>query len=61
MNTLCQGSAADLVKKAMISIDKKLPLGSYMLMQIHDELLFEVPEMEVPSVQVTFELALFLS
>jgi DNA polymerase-1 len=45
INTPLQGTAADLIKMAMIQIDKiiykdKEPLG-YMLVQIHDELLFE--------------------
>ena len=49
INTVIQGSAADLIKQAMILIyqcmaDQKLQ--SRMLLQIHDELVFEVPEEE---------------
>ncbi|MEF3191886.1 MAG: DNA polymerase I, partial [Campylobacterales bacterium] len=47
VNTLFQGSAADIIKMAMIRIyDELLREGSpaQMLLQIHDELIFEVPE-----------------
>lgn len=46
VNTVIQGSAADLIKKAMVQIHQKLPLLSFparMLLQIHDELVFETP------------------
>jgi len=46
VNTPLQGTNADLIKQAMIEIQQKLPslpFESYMLLQIHDELLFEVP------------------
>ncbi len=46
INTLIQGSAADLIKKAMIAIHRRLPQvapGARLLLQIHDELLFECP------------------
>ena len=45
-NTPIQGSAADLCKLAMLAIDRELPRaapGARMLLQIHDELVFEVP------------------
>lgn len=51
VNTPIQGSASDLIKLAMISIDaeiKKRALGSRMLLQIHDELLFDLPKKELP-------------
>ncbi len=46
INTPIQGTAADLIKKAMVDISlrlKKEKLGAQMLLQVHDELLFEVP------------------
>ena len=49
VNTVIQGSAADLIKQAMIRIYQCMAeekLQSRMLLQIHDELVFEVPEEE---------------
>jgi DNA polymerase-1 len=49
INTPIQGTAADLIKKAMIDISlalRKQKLGAQMLLQVHDELLFEVPHEE---------------
>ncbi|HEX2776440.1 MAG TPA: DNA polymerase I [Candidatus Acidoferrales bacterium] len=50
MNTPMQGSAADLIKLAMIELDRRLPkdFKSRMILQVHDELLFEGPEEEIP-------------
>ncbi len=53
VNTPIQGTAADLIKKAMINIHEKLKgegFRSRMLLQVHDELLFEVPEDEVETI-----------
>ncbi|MSR40693.1 MAG: DNA polymerase I [Phycisphaerales bacterium] len=47
VNSVVQGSAADLIKKAMLAVAEKLPTeipGGRMILQIHDELLLEVPE-----------------
>lgn len=47
INSVVQGSAADLIKQAMLNIDRQIKARSMpakMLLQIHDELLFETPE-----------------
>jgi len=52
LNSPLQGTAADLIKLAMISIDKRLRLEKFaarMILQVHDELLFEAPAMEINS------------
>src|SRR4030065_550620 len=50
VNTPVQGSAADMIKLAMINIQRRLikeGLKAKMILQVHDELLFEVPEEEL--------------
>ncbi len=52
VNTVIQGSAADLIKRAMLAVDRRIRaegLSARMLLQIHDELVFEVPAAEVPA------------
>lgn len=53
VNSPLQGTAADLIKLAMVRIDRELERGQLeasMLLQVHDELVFEVPPEEVPAV-----------
>ncbi len=55
INSVVQGSAADLIKLAMINLHRELP-GRHpharMLLQIHDELVFEAPESEAEPVRL---------
>lgn len=50
VNTPLQGSAADLIKLAMLEVDKRIQsqkLKSYLILQVHDELIFECPDEEI--------------
>ncbi|HET7857486.1 MAG TPA: DNA polymerase I [Gaiellaceae bacterium] len=54
VNFVMQGSNADIIKKAMVSIHRRLRdegRGAKLVLQVHDELLLEVPEKEVSSVR----------
>lgn len=54
LNAPIQGSAADIIKKAMIDLDSQLRrrgLEAEMLLQVHDELVLEVPEAEMTEVE----------
>lgn len=51
VNSPIQGTAADIIKKAMIDIGhwmREAAVASRMILQVHDELIFEVPEGEIP-------------
>jgi DNA polymerase I len=55
INTPLQGSAADLIKMAMLQIDKLLTsrkMESQMVLQIHDELIFEAPDHELDELKI---------
>ncbi len=58
VNSVIQGSAADIIKRAMIAIAARLNRErreARMLVQVHDELLFEIPPREVESVAALVE------
>lgn len=58
INAPIQGSAADMIKLAMINIHKELATGKYktrMLLQVHDELIFDVPKDEVDVIKPVIE------
>jgi DNA polymerase-1 len=61
INTVIQGSAADLIKQAMINVSERIQsqrprgLQARMLLQIHDELVFEVPSNEIDTLAALVE------
>ena len=54
INTPIQGTAADIIKMAMINIHDRLMnegFNTKLLLQVHDELVFEVPEQEIEAIR----------
>lgn len=54
INTPIQGTAADIIKLAMVNVDRRLRdrgLRSQMILQVHDELIFEVPTDEIETMK----------
>jgi DNA polymerase-1 len=54
VNFVMQGTAADVIKKAMVAIHRRLRdegRAARLVLQVHDELLLEVPEVEVSAVR----------
>jgi len=55
INSPIQGSAADIIKLAMVNIDRRLAAGGFktrMILQVHDELIFDVPSEELCEVAI---------
>jgi DNA polymerase-1 len=53
MNSPIQGTAADIIKLAMIAVDRELKAGGFaakLILQVHDELIVEAPEAEAEAV-----------
>ncbi|MEE8474353.1 MAG: DNA polymerase I [Myxococcota bacterium] len=56
VNSVVQGTAADLIKKAMLAVDAALEAEAFrarMILQVHDELVFEAPESELERLTAT--------
>jgi DNA polymerase-1 len=54
VNFVMQGTAADVIKRAMVSVHRRLRdegRGAHLVLQVHDELLLEAPEVEVSAVR----------
>lgn len=61
INTPIQGTAADIIKKAMIDVDvalRKSGLQSKLLLQVHDELIFEGPKKEMDALETLVKQAM---
>jgi DNA polymerase-1 len=55
MNMPIQGSAADILKLAMLALESPVTPGTRMVLTVHDELVFEVPEAEVAEAMAAIE------
>ena len=58
LNTPIQGTSADIIKKAMVDIGKELKLRNLktkMILQVHDELLFDCAEDEIETVKALIQ------
>jgi DNA polymerase-1 len=53
-----QGSAADILKLAMLSLRNPVTPGTRMILSVHDELVFEVPEAEVEEAKAAIRSAM---
>ena len=54
VNSPIQGSAADLIKIAMLRVDRRIDqegLRARMIIQVHDELVFDCPDNELPALE----------
>jgi DNA polymerase I len=61
INTPIQGTAADIIKLAMLRADRELhrrKLGARLILQVHDELVLEVPEEELPATRELLQAAM---
>src|SRR6187431_530065 len=58
MNMPIQGTAADLLKLAMLALRKPVTPGARMILSVHDELVFEVPEAEVAEAEAKIKAAM---
>ncbi|HEU5072521.1 MAG TPA: DNA polymerase, partial [Polyangiaceae bacterium] len=56
MNMPIQGTAADILKLAMLALKDSVTPGARMVLTVHDELVFEVPEAEVPEAMASIKL-----
>ena len=58
MNMPIQGSAADILKLAMLALQEPVTPGTRMILTVHDELVFEVPEGEVEEAKAKIRAAM---
>ena len=55
VNTPLQGTAADIIKLAMLRVDQRMreaQVKSFMILQVHDELIFEIPDSEIDAMSL---------